>query len=88
MSGGGPFKPPNYCGECGSPFPWTATALTAAREYTDDLDQLTPEEKDALKSTFADLSERYIQNTAGRESFQEAHKQNWPYRERDIAKNH
>jgi hypothetical protein len=56
MSGGGPFKPPNYCGECGSPFPWTATALTAAREYTDDLDQLTPEEKDALKGTFADLA--------------------------------
>jgi hypothetical protein len=54
--GGGPFKPPNYCGECGSPFPWTETALAAAREYTDDLEQLSPEEKDALKSTFADLT--------------------------------
>ncbi len=54
--GGGPFKPPSYCGECGSPFPWTATALAAAKEYTDDLDQLSPEEKDALKSTFADLT--------------------------------
>ncbi len=56
MGGGGPFKPPNYCGECGSPFPWTATALAAAKEYTDDLDQLSLEEKDALKSTFADLT--------------------------------
>jgi len=56
MGGGGPWKPPNYCGECGSPFPWTATALATAKEYTDDLDQLSPEEKDALKSTFADLT--------------------------------
>jgi hypothetical protein len=56
MGGGGPFKPPNYCGECGSPFLWTATAVAAAKEYTDDLDQLSPKEKDALKRTFADLT--------------------------------
>ena len=53
---GRPFKPPNYCGECGSPFPWTETALAAAKEYTDDLEELSPEEKDALKSTFPDLT--------------------------------
>jgi hypothetical protein len=56
MRGGGPFKPPNYCGECGNPFPWTATAVAAAKEYTDELDQLSAEEKDALKNTFADLT--------------------------------
>lgn len=56
MSGSGPFKPPNYCGECGSPFPWTETALAAAKEYTDELEQLSPKEKDTLKSTFADLT--------------------------------
>src|SRR5882672_4531511 len=38
MGGGGPYRPPKYCGECGKPFPWTETALEAAKEYTDDLD--------------------------------------------------
>src|SRR5260370_39763184 len=56
MGGGGPFRPPIYCGECGNPFPWTATALAAAKEYADDLDQLSVEEKDALKGTFVDLT--------------------------------
>ena len=56
MGGGGPYKPPKYCGECGKPFPWTETALAAASEYADDLDQLSSEEKAALKGTFADLT--------------------------------
>jgi hypothetical protein len=42
--------------ECGNPFPWTETALAAAREYTDDLDQLDNDEKTSLKETFADLT--------------------------------
>lgn len=56
MGGGGPYKPPRYCGECGKPFPWTETALEAAREYADDLDQLSLEEKATLKATFDDLA--------------------------------
>ena len=47
---------PGYCGSCGKPFPWTETALSAAREYADELDQLTPEEKTMLKGTFDDLT--------------------------------
>jgi len=38
------------------PFPWTETALAAAREYTDDLDELSAEEKATLKGTFDDLA--------------------------------
>jgi len=56
MGGGGPYRPPRYCGECGKPFPWTETALAAAREYTDDLDELSAEEKATLKGTFDDLA--------------------------------
>jgi hypothetical protein len=55
-AGTGPYRPPRYCGECGSPFPWTETALAAAREYTDDLDQLSNDEKASLKETFGDLT--------------------------------
>jgi hypothetical protein len=46
---------PGYCGGCGKPFPWTEAALLAAREFTDDLDELSPEEKVALRDTFPDL---------------------------------
>jgi hypothetical protein len=56
MGGGGPYRPPKFCEECGTPFPWTETALSAAKEYTDDLDQLSVEEKTALKGTFDDLT--------------------------------
>ena len=56
MGGGGPYKPPKFCGECGRPFPWTEMALSAAKEYTDDLDQLSAEEKTTLKGTFDDLT--------------------------------
>jgi hypothetical protein len=47
---------PGYCGGCGKAFPWTETALSAAKEYTDELDQLSPEEKTMLKGTFDDLT--------------------------------
>lgn len=56
MGGGGPFEPPRYCGECGKPFPWTEMTLAAAKEYTDELDQLSPDEKATLKGTFDDLT--------------------------------
>jgi hypothetical protein len=51
-----PGGTPGYCGGCGNAFPWTATALSAAKEYADELDQLSPEEKTALKGTFDDLT--------------------------------
>ena len=51
-----PGSTPGYCGGCGKPFPWTDTALSSAKEYTDELDQLSQEEKTALKGTFDDLT--------------------------------
>jgi hypothetical protein len=56
MADAGPYRPPRYCGECGTPFPWTETALATAREYADNLDQLSEEEKTSLKGTFSDLT--------------------------------
>ncbi len=53
---GNPNKRPSYCGSCGKPFPWTQTALTAAREYTDELDELSPEDKSLLKLSLVDLT--------------------------------
>jgi hypothetical protein len=55
MGGGGPYRPPKYCGECGKPFPWTEAALSAAKEYADELD-LNVDEKEKLKSSIDDLT--------------------------------
>jgi hypothetical protein len=51
----GRFKVPAYCQHCGKPFPWTDAALTAAKEYADELD-LNADEKEQLKSSIDDLT--------------------------------
>jgi hypothetical protein len=45
-----------YCGGCGKPFPWTEAALAAAKEYADELDELTSSEKTNLKAAFDEMT--------------------------------
>lgn len=52
----GPGSRPAYCGQCSKPLPWTETALAAAKEYADELDELSAEDKASLKSTLDDLT--------------------------------
>lgn len=52
---GGPYSPPGFCHDCGEPYPWTATALQAAQELADELDDLTDEERETLKNSLDDL---------------------------------
>lgn len=33
----GTFPPPNFCNGCGSAYPWTESAINAAKEYTNEL---------------------------------------------------
>jgi hypothetical protein len=47
---------PSYCTGCSKPLPWTEVALASAKEYTDELAELSTEDKNALKSSFDDLS--------------------------------
>jgi len=54
--GVGRHRTPSYCGECGQPFPWTEAALAAAKEYTDELESLTIDEKASLASAISDLT--------------------------------
>lgn len=46
---------PAFCAYCGKAFPWTETALRAAREYADELN-LSSDETMSLKSTLNDLA--------------------------------
>lgn len=44
--------PPNFCHVCGHPYPWTERKIQAARELADQLEELTIEEREKLKSDF------------------------------------
>lgn len=43
---------PAYCHNCGEPYPWTETLLCRANEIVDFMDELSDEEKSALKECF------------------------------------
>src|SRR5258708_19500313 len=49
------YTPPKFCCGCGKALPWTASALQAARMYAEELNELSPEERQQLKSTLDDL---------------------------------
>jgi hypothetical protein len=46
---------PHFCHECGKPYPWTARKMTTAKELSDELDELSKEEIEKLKSSLDDL---------------------------------
>jgi hypothetical protein len=46
---------PNYCHNCGQPYPWTQKRLTLARELADEFDELDSSDKEKLKGTLDDL---------------------------------
>jgi hypothetical protein len=48
------YKPPSFCEYCGKPFPWTSSAIRAARELTGTLD-LTDDQKKELKKDITDM---------------------------------
>ncbi len=53
--GGAEEQAPTFCYSCGSSFPWTDAKLAAARELADEMDGLSDEEKERLKTNLADL---------------------------------
>lgn len=46
---------PNFCHECGNPYPWLARRLEAANELVEEFDQLDEIESKKLKGTLNDL---------------------------------
>ena len=49
------FPAPPFCIYCGKPFPWTESGLRAAKEYAEELTNLSPEEKETLKKSIDDI---------------------------------
>ena len=46
---------PKFCEYCGNPFPWTESALNAAKELADGLEALNEDEKEDLKKSIDDM---------------------------------
>lgn len=44
-----------FCHACGKAYPWTEARLTAAREYADEIDALSSDEKEVLKKSLDEL---------------------------------
>src|SRR5262245_59758433 len=51
----GSLPMPAFCSDCGSPYPWTESKLQAARELANELDGLSPSERESLAKTLDDL---------------------------------
>jgi hypothetical protein len=53
--GGSPPPVPSFCHGCGEAYPWTRSAVEAARELIADADALTEEERKQLSASLDDL---------------------------------
>jgi len=46
---------PSFCPDCGSPYPWTEAKLKAAQELSDEIENLSPKERELLKKSIDDI---------------------------------
>ena len=52
---GSEYKVPSFCCECGSPYPWTKSALDTAEQLIKEDDKLTDDIKDKVIETLPDI---------------------------------
>ena len=62
-------KPRGFCPDCGKAYPWTEAKLKAAKELSDELDNLSAEERDLLKKSLDDIVRDTPQTTAAATRF-------------------
>jgi hypothetical protein len=51
----GNYIRPSFCINCGNPFPWTELKLKAAHEFAQEIDGISDEDRNILKSNIDDL---------------------------------
>lgn len=57
------YQKPNFCDNCGTPYPWTFRANKAASELIDLEDNIASEEKESFKNSIADLTKDSANST-------------------------
>ena len=60
----GSYKKPSFCHDCGAAYPWMDSKLKAAHDLSDELDNLTQDERDLLKKSLDDIVRDTPQTTA------------------------
>ncbi|MBL7125718.1 MAG: DUF2321 domain-containing protein [Dehalococcoidales bacterium] len=60
---------PSFCSGCGKPYPWTETKLKAAQELSDEIENLSPEEREMLKKSLDDIVRDTPQTTVAATRF-------------------
>src|SRR5665647_1961210 len=60
---------PKFCEYCGNPFPWTESALNAAKELADGLEALNEDEKEDLKKSIDDMVKDTPRTTVAAQKF-------------------
>ena len=63
------FTRPSFCPDCGKAYPWTEAKLKAARELSDELDNLSPDEREMLKKSLDDIVRDTPQTTVAATRF-------------------
>ena len=63
------YELPSFCPDCGKPYPWTEAKLKAAKELFDELDNLSPEERELLKNSLDDIVQDTPQTTVAATRF-------------------
>ena len=49
------YSPPQFCHDCGEPFPWTKSKLETAKELANRLEGLSERDRDMLKESIENL---------------------------------
>ena len=47
--------PPSYCPDCGEAYPWTISKINALKELTNELDEISEDEKNKFKESIDDI---------------------------------
>ncbi|MBA7708170.1 hypothetical protein ES703_117062 [subsurface metagenome] len=63
------WKRPSFCPDCGKPYPWTEAKLKAAQELSDELANLSLEERSMLKKSLDDIIRDTPQTTVAANRF-------------------
>jgi hypothetical protein len=56
ISLGDHYTPPAFCFNCGEAFPWTAARLAAAKDLTDQIDDLSDNDRSKIKEALEEIS--------------------------------
>jgi hypothetical protein len=51
-----PYDPPSFCEDCGTAFPWTAEKLRIASELTEELEDISDEDRKRIKESIHDIT--------------------------------